>query len=435
MNKIRVSDTGEVDIKSIEDLSYDELKAWIELRLHGKDTQIPTDFRQGDTPYYIISLFYPKFSRFLREDIHRIVGEFIRDMARTPDTIWKGEAGHQLLLLANSISAKETIGLLLEMAKSCKFFVEDSPSLVEDQHFRVLQTLVSLGYRTSSEFWSEQYSLAPERYAKIVFNGLALIAPEQAIRFMALIDSVETVERILLITFPSLLNDNGVARIALLVEKYLPKMQPGVRAAVQSFFEDEGYTLEYQPKLRRDLQRVNEKNRELFELAIRDGLTNLYSRRFFREQLEREINKGPLSIVMFDTDNFKGYNDTHGHLKGDDVLRQMAEVLESTVRDTDIVARYGGDEFMVILPDTDKSSAAKFAQRCVQLIAEYYFEGEELIPSGKITISAGVASYPDDATNSALLIDNADNACYRAKETGKNGVYICKGMDFEQLSS
>jgi len=188
-------------------------------------------------------------------------------------------------------------------------------------------------------------------------------------------------------------------------------------------------------RLRQDLQRVNEKKREFFELAIRDGLTNLYNHRFFREQLEREMNKGPLSIVMFDADNFKGYNDTHGHLKGDEVLRQMAEVLESTVRDTDIVARYGGDEFFVILPDTDKSSAAKFAQRCVRLIAEYHFEGEELIPSGKITISAGVASYPDDATNSALLIDNADNACYRAKETGKNGVYICKGMDFERLSN
>jgi len=258
MNKIKVSETGEVDIKSIEDLSYDELKEWIELRLHDKDTQIPSDFRQGDTPYYIISLLYPKLERHVREDIDRIVREFVRDMARNPDTVWKGEAGHQLLLLVNSIRAEETLGFLLEMAESCVFFVEDVPSLEKDLHFRVLQTLVSLGYRASSEFWFKQYDLAPERYAKIVFNGLALITPEQAIRFMFSIDSVETVERILFITFPSLLNKYGTAQIAPLVEEYLPEMQPGVRAAVQSFFAEEGYDLKYQPRKIEDYEHIRE---------------------------------------------------------------------------------------------------------------------------------------------------------------------------------
>jgi len=248
MNKINVSETGEIALASIEDLSYDELKEWIKLRLHGKDTQIPIDFRQGDTPYYIISLLYPKFNRYVREDIDGIVCELVRDMTRNPDTVWKGEAGHQLLLLANSIRAEGATGSLLEMAKSHKFFVEDVPSLEEDLHFRVLQTLVSLSYRASYEFWLEQYHLVPERYAKIVFNGLALIAPEQAIHFMALLDSVETVERILFIAFPSLLNEHGLDRIVPLIEKYLLEMKPGVRVAVQSFFEDEGYTLEYQPR-------------------------------------------------------------------------------------------------------------------------------------------------------------------------------------------
>jgi len=248
MNKIKVSEIGEVDIKSIEGLSYDELKEWIELRLHGKDTQIPSDFRQGDTSYYIISLLYPKFNRYVREDINRIVFEFVKDMARNPDTIWKGEAGHQLLLLNNSIRTEETIGFQIEMAKSRKFFAEDVPSLEEDLHLRVLQTLVSLGYRASSEFWLEQYHLEPKRYAKIVFNGLELIAPEQAIRFMSSLDSIEIVERILFFTFPVLLDEYGVAKIAPLVEKYLLEMKPGVRAAVQSFFADEGYTLKYQPR-------------------------------------------------------------------------------------------------------------------------------------------------------------------------------------------
>ena len=278
MNKIKVSETGEVSIKSIEDLSYDELKEWIELRLHDKDTQIPSDFRQGDTPYYIISLLYSKLNRHMREDIDGIVREFVRDMARNPNTIWKGEAGHQLLLLVNSIRSEETLGFLLEMAESRTFFVADVPSLEKDLHFRVLQTLVSLGYRASYEFWLEQYHLAPERYAKIVFNGLALIAPEQAIRFMSLIDSVETVERILFITFPSLLQKYGADEMVLLVKKYLSGMKQGVRAAMQSFFAEEGYTLEYQRgKIEIDNELFCSKRNEIFYTLSPGSFTQLAS--------------------------------------------------------------------------------------------------------------------------------------------------------------
>lgn len=280
MNKIRVSEIGEVDIKSIEGLSYEELKKWIEIRLHGKDTQIPIDFRQGDTPYYIISLLYPKFNRYVREDINRIVLEFVKDMARNPDTIWKREAGHQLLLLANSISAEETIGFLLEMAGSRKFFAEDVSSLEEDLHLRVLQTLTSLGYRASSEFWFEQYHLAPKRYAKIVFNGLELIAPEQAINFMSSLDSIETVERILFFTFPGLLDEYGVAQIAPLVEKYFPEMKPGIRAAVQDFFADEGYDLECKPIKKDKEESVLKEGKEDRRKSLEDkfpNATNKYS--------------------------------------------------------------------------------------------------------------------------------------------------------------
>ena len=248
MNKIKVTETGEVDVKSIESLSYDELKHWIKCRLLGKDTQIPDNFRQDNASYYIIYLLYPKFNRFVREDIHRIVLEFIKDMARNPDSIWKEEAGNQLLLLAQSVRSEETIDFLLEMGESRIFFVANAPSSAEDLHYRVLQTLVALEQRITPQFWLEQFDLAPERYVGVVFDGLALIAPEQAIRFMSLIDSVETVERILFITFPSLLNEYGATRIVPLVEEYLPKMQPGVRVAVQSFLEGEGYTLKYQPR-------------------------------------------------------------------------------------------------------------------------------------------------------------------------------------------
>ena len=134
MNKIKITETGEVDIKSIESLSYDELKKWIKHRLLGKDTQIPSDFRQGDSPYYIIYLLYPKLERYVREDIHRIVLEFIKDMTRNQNSIWKEEVGHQLLLLAQSVQSEETIDFLMEMAESRRFFVADAPSLAEDLH-------------------------------------------------------------------------------------------------------------------------------------------------------------------------------------------------------------------------------------------------------------------------------------------------------------
>jgi len=274
MNKFKVSETGEVDITSIEDLSYDELKTWIALRLHDKDTQIPSDFRQGDTPYYIISLLYTKFSRHLREDIHRIVREFVRDMARNPDTIWVGEAGHQLLLLINSIRAEETRGFLLEMAESRRFFVKGAPSLAEDLHFRVLQTLVALGYRARPEFWlDKQYPLAPERYAEVVFDGLALISLEQAMRFTAALNSVEKVEDILLTSFPSLLNDWGIARIVPLVEEYLLKMKPDIRSAVQDFFAEEGCTLKYLPyRMQYDHEPFRKKPREIFHTLSSEDL-------------------------------------------------------------------------------------------------------------------------------------------------------------------
>jgi len=259
MDKIRVSETGEVDIKSIESLSYDKLKQWIKCRLLGKDTQIPDNFRRDNGSYYIIYLLYPKFNRYVREDINRIVLEFIKDMAHNPDSIWKEEAGDQLLLLAQSIRSEETIDFLLEMAELRLFFVGDASSSVEDLHYRVLQTLVALEKRINTAFWLEQFDLAPEHYAGVVFDGLMLVSPEQAVSFLFSIDSTEQIEEIIFSSFPYLLDEYGVAQIVPLVEEYLPKMKPDVRTAVQSFFADEGCTLVYQSsKTKIDYERVRE---------------------------------------------------------------------------------------------------------------------------------------------------------------------------------
>jgi len=251
MNKIKISETGEVDIKSVENLSKDELKQWIECRLHGKDIQAPMDFRQGDSPYYIISLLYPKLNRSVREDIRDIILDFVKEMARNEKSHWTEEAGHQLLLLVNSLHLDEAAGFLVEMAESKRFFEKDALSLMENLHYRILQTIVALDYRNlRPEFWYEQIRLASNRsdkYIGVAFDGLTLISLRYAIHLLTEINGDEA-EDLVFASFPYLVDKYDINRVAPLVEEYLPKMKPTVRATIQSFFADEGYPLKYQEK-------------------------------------------------------------------------------------------------------------------------------------------------------------------------------------------
>jgi diguanylate cyclase (GGDEF)-like protein len=177
-------------------------------------------------------------------------------------------------------------------------------------------------------------------------------------------------------------------------------------------------------ELAREVERAKAQHQELFELAIRDGVTNLYNYRYLQTQLKNLMPnrplKSPISLVMIDADNFKAYNDRYGHLKGDEILREIARVLAAHIRETDIAARYGGDEFAVLLHETDKNGAITFAERCVRLISEYSFGDETL--EQKLTISAGVATSPEDAIQPQELIDKADKALYTAKQAGRNQI-------------
>ncbi len=152
------------------------------------------------------------------------------------------------------------------------------------------------------------------------------------------------------------------------------------------------------------------------ELAITDGLTGVFVRRHLLERLNEEMARADhfktrVSALMIDVDNFKEYNDKYGHLKGDVLLKSIGGVLKSNVRDIDILGRYGGEEFCVVLPDTD-SAGARF-------VAERLRRGIEDI---KATISIGVSTYPEDAKDSSHLIEKADNMLYKAKQAGKNKV-------------
>ncbi len=165
----------------------------------------------------------------------------------------------------------------------------------------------------------------------------------------------------------------------------------------------------------------------LRQLAIKDGLTNLYNHRYFKDAINNEIerskrNHTQFSLIMFDIDYFKNYNDTNGHLAGDDVLRIIAALVQKNIRSIDVAARYGGEEFALIFPVTDKTAAKIVANKIKNLIDGYKFYNEATQPNGKISISVGVATYPINGTSSEELIDCADRRLYIAKAKGKNKV-------------
>lgn len=165
--------------------------------------------------------------------------------------------------------------------------------------------------------------------------------------------------------------------------------------------------------------------KEIEQLAITDSLTELYNRRFFNQRIVQEVERAkrfhtPLSSVMIDVDYFKGLNDTHGHLTGDSVLRVIADVLKAEIRQIDIAARFGGEEFILLLPETLKDGAAVLADRIRVAVMEHDFGRV-----GRVTVSAGVAELPDsDEATPEHLINLADGALYRAKMAGRNRVVI-----------
>jgi len=171
-------------------------------------------------------------------------------------------------------------------------------------------------------------------------------------------------------------------------------------------------------------------SRQLKSMAERDGLTDLYNHRHFRESLDREIaradrDKNPLSLIIIDLDYFKNYNDSNGHLAGDKLLKECGQILKDSVRGSDLVARYGGEEFVLILPNADGENASQLAERIREQIAGFPFQGRERQPTGMLTASLGVATYPRDGETANALIDSADQALYKAKESGRNKVAIC----------
>lgn len=163
------------------------------------------------------------------------------------------------------------------------------------------------------------------------------------------------------------------------------------------------------------------------EMANSDGLTKLFNKRFFMQRLSEEILKAekghyPVSLFIFDLDNFKHYNDTQGHQAGDEVLKITGQIVRETVRPDDTPARYGGEEFVVILPQTPKDGAMIAAERLRERVAAHPYAHRESQPLKVVSLSGGVATFPDDGRNGTDLIQAADAALYKAKAGGRNRV-------------
>lgn len=170
-----------------------------------------------------------------------------------------------------------------------------------------------------------------------------------------------------------------------------------------------------------------ERLKSIQEAANVDDLTTVFNKRHFQERMGEEIRRAQrdgtgLSLLLIDIDHFKNYNDTNGHLAGDDVLKKMGQILKASVREDDFVARYGGEEFVLLYPGAPKALASRLAEILRRDVESRTFPGRELQPLGALTISGGVASFPEDGTSDVDLIRAADQALYQAKNSGRNRI-------------
>lgn len=171
----------------------------------------------------------------------------------------------------------------------------------------------------------------------------------------------------------------------------------------------------------------------VYDAMTRDGLTSAFNKRYLLDNLELEIARSdrgnrPLSVMMLDIDHFKSINDSHGHLVGDEVLREFSRRIHTTIRSGDLFCRYGGEEFALVLAETSLAQAVDLAERCRETIAQTPFSsnGEAL----RVTVSIGIAqlSEPGVAANADAILEHADQHLYRAKQNGRNQVSWNRGM-------
>lgn len=211
--------------------------------------------------------------------------------------------------------------------------------------------------------------------------------------------------------------------------------------AVQLDSAREALSLEVSKRLQQE-QALNEANRQLLAQVVRDPLTGLYNRRYLEESLDREESRArrsgkPLGIMMIDIDHFKRYNDNHGHAAGDEVLRHVAHHMECLARSEDILCRYGGEEFVLVMANASPETLRERAEELLSGVSQLalHHKGCNL---GQLTLSIGIAIFPTDAASAAEALAVADAAMYEAKGSGRNRVVVgsrrqAKGTEQEAI--
>jgi len=199
----------------------------------------------------------------------------------------------------------------------------------------------------------------------------------------------------------------------------VPAISPALSLAIRSVLEPPAIALDNALSLQRTEA-----------VSVTDDLTGLYNSRYLNLVLRRESKRAsrsgrPLSLLFMDLDGFKGVNDTHGHLAGSKALVEAGVIIRSSARETDVAARFGGDEFSVILPDTGREGAVSVAERIRERINAWEFLASDGL-SIHLTASIGVATLPDVAASAEELLRAADVAMYRVKDAGKNGIHIAQ---------
>ncbi|HEX3031365.1 MAG TPA: GGDEF domain-containing protein [Bacillota bacterium] len=181
---------------------------------------------------------------------------------------------------------------------------------------------------------------------------------------------------------------------------------------------------------------IEKMNREMEQLAITDELTGLFNYRYFQITMDKEIKRNRhsyLTLVMFDADNFKGYNDKFGHVAGDRMLAEIAKTLKGGVREVDTVCRYGGEEFAIIMPSTEAQEAFKLAETLRKAIENIVMTTPEGRPSS-VTVSCGISCFPIDSKTKSEIISHADLAMFEAKTEGRNRTAIFSKASIVEVS-
>ena len=194
-----------------------------------------------------------------------------------------------------------------------------------------------------------------------------------------------------------------------------------------SFLALGAYTGVIFERLRRERIEKRELRQQASHLAFTDPLTDLPNRRHFEQVMNNEIARisrygGVCSLAMIDVDHFKNYNDTLGHPAGDEVLRRLASLMKDHIRNTDFLARFGGEEFALLMVNTPRREAVQAVKRMIDAVEAYPFPDEHVQPGGHLTISAGLATAPEDGTDPAAIVRASDVALYDAKRRGRNRV-------------